>query len=160
MERYADWAPTAFDRRGAFLDEDRDNWLVLPVIQTRDSGPLYRSNFEVAQRSLAEVDPEENDHECHRFGHWGPGWFEILIVRPDTAAAADAAEMESALADYPVLDEMSLSELELDEAIETWQNASMNYRVEMCRRAGVSIFAARRNELPDSTDLIALLGEC
>jgi hypothetical protein len=46
MQEYKDFRPTAFDHKGAFL-ADNQNWLVIPVMQTRDSGPLDLSNFEV-----------------------------------------------------------------------------------------------------------------
>ena len=39
-------------------DSDRSTWLVVPVSQTRDSGCLDRSNFEVAEAELLEKDPD------------------------------------------------------------------------------------------------------
>jgi len=59
--------------------------------------------------------------EVHRFGHWACGWFEIILVRPDTNAAKTAEEIEAALADYPILDECDHSEREMGAANETWQ---------------------------------------
>jgi hypothetical protein len=58
----------------------------------------------------------------HRFGHWGPGWFEIVLIDPaDTNAVKIAEECEASLADYPVLDDMDFSEEETAEANETWE---------------------------------------
>ncbi len=57
MDRYGDWAPTDFDRRGAFLD-DRADWLVFPCMRTRDSRPLEESNFQSALKQIRAVDPD------------------------------------------------------------------------------------------------------
>lgn len=119
MQQYKDYAPTGFDAKGAFIHDERREWLVLPVIQTRDSGPLDRSNFESALEALGG---ESDNVQVHRFGHWGPGWFEIIIVKPDTKEAKTAEEIEEKLANYPVLDESHYSRLESEEADEVWKN--------------------------------------
>jgi hypothetical protein len=107
------------DHRGIGLADQQD-WLVGPVSQTRDSGPLDRSNFECFVKALGG---EGDDVEIHRFGHWGPGWFEIVLINPaNLELVKQAEEMESALADYPVLDEMHHSGLEHEEASEIWRN--------------------------------------
>ena len=165
MQTYAEYRPTGFDRRGLNArnmgpdeDEDRSAWLVLPVVQTRDSGPLDRSNFRSAVRELGG---EGEDVEVHRFGHWGPGWFEIVIVRPDTAAASTAEEIAGALEDYPIVDEDDHSALECETACEVWRGFSIRDRVVYCQRYGANIFAARRDELPEDEtgELIGALAE-
>jgi hypothetical protein len=118
---YREFRPTAFDARGLGLD-DRQDWLVLPVSRTRDSGPLDESNFATAEKTLAEIDPDGNDHESHRFGHWGPGWFEILIVRPGSPCAKEGEAIENALDDYPALNDLDHSEREQEAANEVWSN--------------------------------------
>jgi hypothetical protein len=150
MQTYAQFSPTPFDCRGAFLADDRAEWLVLPVSVTRDSGPFAKSNFATATALLSAVDVDGADHENHRFGHWGPGWFEILIVRPGSAAAVVAADIETRLADYPLLDEDDAGEREWESAQECWSNMSVRDRVEVIqeRGRGGSIFAARRPEIP------------
>ena len=59
MTRYADYAPTPYDRRGAFLPE-RQDWIVAPVGRNRDSGVTENSNFAVAlrQRDVSDTDTE------------------------------------------------------------------------------------------------------
>jgi hypothetical protein len=114
MQLYSEYRPTTFDPTGLGLD-DRQTWLVLPVIRTRDSGPLEESNFDAAVKSLGG---ESETLEIHRFGHWGPGWFEIAIIDP--SRAAEGEQIESALAHYPVLDDSDLSEREYDAAQESW----------------------------------------
>jgi len=119
LPRYDSWAPTAFDSAGAFLD-DRDDWRVMPVMQTRDSGPYDVSNFETAQKIL---DDSKADYEVHRFGHWGPGWFEIILIDPSSAHSMTAAgEIVCSLADYPVLDEDDLSDREYEDFLESWSS--------------------------------------
>ncbi len=121
MIPYSKWAPTPLDTKGLNLPE-RQDWLVACCIQTRDSDALERSNFRTLLRGLKEKDSEGQDHEVHRFGHWGPGWVEIVLVRPDTAAATEAEECESALADYPVLCDHDFSELEQEDANQVWRD--------------------------------------
>lgn len=165
MQRYAEFQPTGFDARGlnartmgAEDDEDRSEWRVLPVMQTRDSGCLDRSNFRSA---LRELGGEGEDVEVHRFGHWGPGWFEIIIVRPGSAAETTAEEIANALEDYPVVSDEDHSALEWETAAEYWQHCSVRERVEWCQRFRVSIFAARRDEVPEdpSGELMSRLAE-
>ena len=142
---YGDWRPTSFDPRGLGLP-DRQTWKVLPVMQTRGSGRLERSNFRTAVASLASADPSGDGHEVHRFGHWGRGWIEIVIVDPNGPAAAEAADIVSSLESYPVLSEDDYSELEWSEAVEAWQNMGTRDRIRACARYRVSIFAARRDD--------------
>lgn len=164
MEPYSKHRPTAVDPAGAFLDDERQDWLVLGVAQTRDSDVLARCNFLVVSEILDDVDPDGVDHEIHRFGHWGPGWYEIIIVRPDSQAYREAVDIEAALADYPVLCDSRYSEMELEEAREYWSSSCIRQRVRMisehnngrngyCGYFGcsdkLSVFAARRDEFPE-----------
>lgn len=145
MKRYREFQPTGFDPKGLGLD-DRQEWLVVPVMRTRDSGPLDESNFDAAAKRLGG---EGDTVEVHRFGHWGPGWFEIIIVDPTSEAATVAQEIEACLADYPVLDENDFSEREWNAANETWRHCyNLKERIKLCAAAGVSIFAARRDTIP------------
>lgn len=184
LERFADFQPTAFDHRGVGSDGQED-WLVLPISQTRDSGLLEKSNFDAAEDSLRRVQKrcdkarrrilhklnrlnvsrpflgvpvdrfaqeigysdgnvsiavnrllnlcglppvegetiaafaerletalDTSDFETHRFGHWGPGWFEIIVVRPGSACHREAQAIAAAVSNYPVLDESDYCERE------------------------------------------------
>lgn len=155
MDTYARFRPTEFDSAGAFLP-DRQEWLVVPVTRTRDSGPLAESNFETAEKMLQAADTGE-DYENHRFGHWGPGWFEVLIVRPGSTCATVAQDIEHRLEGYPVLNEDDYSEREWDAATDTWQHGySLRERVELIQEHNrhiqpqyrVSVFAARGDCIP------------
>jgi hypothetical protein len=122
---YREFQPTGFDACGLSLP-DRQDWLVAPCSRTRDSGCLDESNWRVQQRELDRLDEEGTEHEVHRFGHWGPGWFELILVRPDTACAEWAQRAEESLSDYLVLDESDFSDLEYETARRVWR--SMRYR--------------------------------
>ena len=116
MQTYAEYRPTGFDRAGAFLDDDRQSWLVVPVMQTRDSGVLERANFEAAMEMLSGA---SETIEKHRFGHWGPGWYELILAHPSRSEEVHA--IEDALDDYPVLDEELLSKYEIDVEDQCWE---------------------------------------
>lgn len=150
LPRYGEWRPTSFDSRGLGLPE-RQDWRVLPAMLTRDSGVLARSNFRVACTSLATVDPDGEHHERHTFGHWGPGWIEIIVVNPNApdAVITEAGGIAASLESYPVLSESDYSELEWATAADTWCGMSTRERIEVCARYRVSIFAARRDDVPE-----------
>lgn len=114
MQQYKDYAPTSFDTKGLCKYsnmQNRQNWLVLPVILTRDATALQSSNTEIALKLLGG---ESDTVEVHRFNHWACGWFEIIIVQPDTDSHEIARQIESDLENYPILDDENYSEWELE----------------------------------------------
>ena len=113
---YANWAPTQSDTRGLGLP-DRQDWLVCPTSRTRDSGPLEQSNFAAMLDCLGG---ESDTVEVHRFGHWGPGWFEVILVHPQHAV--EVGKAVCALSDYPILDDMDFSAREYECAYECWES--------------------------------------
>lgn len=147
LATYQSFAPTPFDPAGSFLSE-RQDWLVAPCSITRDSGILELSNW---RSMLHAMDPSDDspDVEVHRFGHWGPGWYEIAIVRPGTGAHDIALEISSSLEDYPILCEDDYSEREWESACESWEATDTGDRIKILARHGLSIFAARRDSIPD-----------
>jgi hypothetical protein len=119
MIRYSEYRPTAFDTRGLALDTQQ-HWLVMPVIQTRDSETLEQSNFASA---LEQLGGESESVQVHRFGHWANGWFEIIIIDPADESKVQIAEsIESTLKDYPILDDEDLSRRENDEYEYAWEH--------------------------------------
>ena len=124
MKTYGNWAPTPFDTKGLHLTdgEDRDDWLVAPIILTRDSDALSRSNWRVVLAALQRAAGESEDIEVHRFGHWGCGWLEICLIRPGTTAQKEADRWKRKLEDYPIASEDDLSREEAEEADLTWKN--------------------------------------
>jgi len=132
LKSYSEFQPTGLDPRGLGAgrmgqrddDRDRSEWLVAPVSRTRDSEALEVSNFSVAERSLDKLDPDGNDHETHRFGHWGPGWFEIIIVRPGSACHREAQEIGATLSGHTALDDADFSERQVEMGEASRENPS------------------------------------
>lgn len=137
----------------------------------RDSDALTRSNWAEACKLLGAVaydDGREGFATRPAVYHWRAGcsmvgWIEYLMVRTD--APADILEradnMLGELAQYPVLNDDALSELEYEEASAFWESLDVRERARMIAETecGASIFAARRAELPrdDSGALFELL---
>ena len=115
MKTYKEFRPTDFDQH-IELDA-RENWYVLPVSRTRDTGVYEESNFEAALKILGG---ESDTVEVHRFGHWGPGWFEIILVHP--SRLMESEEIESSLEEYPLLDDEDISRREFEAAGEDWES--------------------------------------
>ena len=114
--------------------------------QSRDSDALTRSNFECGLNALGG---ESETVQVVRERHWAVGWVEwIAIHESDTESLQKADEMLCALSDYPVLDESHFSELEHSEAESQWQQMPIKWRVELCQEAGISVFSARHDWIP------------
>lgn len=102
---------------GAILE---DNWLIL-LARARDSGCLDRANWDAAVAKMGGIESESI--KIHRFGSWACGWLEYLCVSVDDPETMEkATEIESALANYPVLDEELFCQYEQDEADSVWRN--------------------------------------
>jgi len=121
LTTYRNYKPSAFDSAGLGLPYQRD-WLVAPVSHSRDSDLLSESNWDAQIAVLKAVDADGDDWEIHRFGHWACGWFEIVIVRPESECAAKAEELAASLSDYPVLNDEDFSEREREAYEEYWSN--------------------------------------
>lgn len=146
MKTYSQFRPSQFDPKGLGLS-DQQGWLVAPVSQTRDSEALSRSNFACFLKALGG---ESDTVEVHRFGHWGPGWFEIILINPADADRVKAAEeLEASLENYPVLNDEHFSELEHEEAAQVWQSC-------YCDKERIAYIRKHRSqfEFRDFADLI------
>lgn len=134
MRKYKDYCPTQFDSHIEL--KDREDWLVLDLGQTRDSNCLSYSNFEAAQKILGDKIPGNKEYcehvEVHRFGHWGPGWFEIILIHPSLEAIGQ--EIEDRLEDYPVLDEEDFSAREHEEECESWDSWGRNDLIKLLQK--------------------------
>jgi hypothetical protein len=116
------------------------------LVQNRDSDALTRSNFTCA---LERIGGESDTVQVVREGHWACGWVEwIAIHQDDSEALRTADEIAAGLEGYPVVSEDHWSELEYTEAADYWEGMSVRDRAYYCKRAGLSIYAARRNYLP------------
>ena len=148
MRTYAEFQPTGMDPKGLGLN-GRQHWLVAPCGTNRDADVLTRANWHALQ-DLLEALPRRKklghdvtDWELHRFGHWGCGWFEIIIVRPRSPAQELCQSIADGLANYPVVCDSTLSDLEYREQCETWTRMRPSERRVLTDRAGLKHYAAR-----------------
>jgi hypothetical protein len=91
----------SFSNYGGPTDEPWADYVVL-ISRSRDSEILDESNFEVA---LERLGGESKDVVVANFGHWGCGWFELILVNPKSPKIKKAFEIYQALESYPVLDD-------------------------------------------------------
>lgn len=139
--------PSGFDSLSNYMGSTDFGDFYGFLTQNRDSDVITRSNFISALELLGG---ESETVELHRFGHWACGWWEIIAIKKGTKEFKEAEKIEKDLLDYPVVNEEHLSELEMNEAYEYWENASISERVEMCQEHRISIFKARHNEMPET----------
>ena len=160
FKRYGDHSPTAFDRNINIDDGDevRSNWFVMPVSRTRDSGPLDESNF---HSFLDGLGGESETVEVHRFGHWGPGWYEIIIVSPEDEESLKAAyRLAVFLQVYLVLDEPDLSRREWEEFEQSWNSwACSDFRERLVKDFSLCNSTSDLLDDVDSDDLQSLFLE-
>lgn len=156
-----------WERSNNYMGENWSGWYML-LSQTRDSEPLERSNFAVARDIMRQFDEQEvpgsDIGECSvqvaSFGHWGCGWMECIMIHESNAAALEkASELLERLDDYPVLNEEHFSQLEYEQACETWKGLLLSDRVELCQKFDISVFAARHEELSKVNDIDGSLYE-
>lgn len=127
--------------------------------RSRDSDLVEESNFRVG---LERLGGESDTVIVTRCSHWAVGWVEkILIHESDEAALRAADQMTAKIMGYPILDEEDYSRLELDRACDYWEAMSTRERVWWCQKYGVSVFAARRSEIPEDRtgELMSALAE-
>lgn len=128
----------------------------------RDSELLDRVNWDIAVETLkaepmdhgrcGDIPADRPNVYTWQASHWAVGWVEYMMVRadaPDDIKTA-AGEMICSLAEYPMLDERRYSDAQFEAVGDYWAQCSVSDRVDYLRDAGLSIFAARRDYLPDN----------
>lgn len=151
LETWTVDGPTGFDSAANYAGVDLSQFYQAPVAITRDADTLATSNWEVVTESILKVACHE-ETEIHRMGHWACGWYDILVIHPsDTAALACADDWACVLAEYPVADYEHHSQLQWEQACDTWDGMSLRQRIEACERCRISIMAARRDEIPEDS---------
>jgi len=102
---------------------------------------------------------ESDTVEVHRFGHWGPGWYEIIIVHPDSPQAKIAYDIARSLEDYPLLDEEDHSRRETEDAIESWGNyGARDYRKDIEAELDTLLQEYQEAEPPERVDFCGCTG--
>jgi hypothetical protein len=106
------------------------DWLVF-MGRNRDSDIVTNCNWDEAIKELDRVQalferkyPDVDDpsfYTIERENHWACGWVEYILINPTIIhARAIARILLDRLEDYPVLDEMALSDAESEDAVESW----------------------------------------
>ena len=125
---------------------DIKNWFIL-LSQTRDSKILEQNKF---NETLEILGGESETVQVHRFCHWACGWFEQILIDPNDKTALEIAEsIESALADYPVLNEASYYEQLNNELNEYWDDMQLSEKIYYCEQCNISIFQSRSESIPN-----------
>jgi hypothetical protein len=113
--KYSEFKPTGFDNH--IQIEDRENWHIMPISINRDTECCVTlSNWQVCQDMMNKANIE---YELHNFGHWACGWFEILIVHPDSQDFVE--EIENLLSQYPILNDDHHSNMEIEKDDQAWE---------------------------------------
>lgn len=130
---------------------ERGDWLAV-LGQSRDSDTIERSNFRVAVARLESINPDCYAVESE--SHCLVGWVETLLVDPTNAAAvAEAEAIRDSLAQYPILCEDDLSELETEELGEAWEAWGRRDAIEQTRKALAEVFADWLGEFAELIDV-------
>jgi hypothetical protein len=143
--------PSGFDSLANFAGEVPSNNLLVLLSRNRDSELLTESNWHTVLKTLGG---ESDSVQVIRHGHWACGWIEYLMIDSNDKEKIELAEsIEKALEGYPVWDEEDFSNREYEAAASYWESESIAERVRIIQRYGkhyVSVFAARRSELPQN----------
>ncbi|WP_422451933.1 hypothetical protein [Endozoicomonas sp. ALC066] len=107
--------------------------------RTRDSGIIENSNYEMI---LEELTKKWGDVVYdYRASHWGCGWVETILMKPDAPEKAQKHlyEILGALSDSPVYCEQDYSERVEDEACDLWYSTSDSEKEDYCSGVGVDL---------------------
>jgi len=118
LRQWKDFRPTPVDTH--YRMDERENYYMAPVLLTRDSGLLDQANWEAMVAILNSEQCQE--YEIHRFGHWLTGWFEVVLVPPDSKDHHVCINIAEKLQDYPILDEDKYSQMCQDEYLRSWND--------------------------------------
>jgi hypothetical protein len=146
MIQYKDFAPTTYDRKGLYC-KDRQEWLVAPCGNNRDANLVTQANWESQMAALKELGEGKTWEVCN-FRHWGPGWFEIILIQPGSRAEELCNKLEKKLENHPILDEDHFSQVQLEEAVAIWRDALPNQRKELLRAAKLPASKAMDSTMP------------
>ena len=128
--------------------------------RNRDSSILENCNYEMILEQLTKLsdtlvtDEEEPFAYDFRAGHWACGWVEYILISANSPdqLITEAEEIVCALADYPVLNESVYSDKQTEAVYEYWLQCSLSDRIDACKSYGLSIFAARSDDLFNIAD--------
>jgi len=139
--------PTGFDSDANFAGDKPTGYVIYS--RNRDSSILEETNFAAI---LEDLGGEGDLVRVIRHGHWACGWIEYITVddtAPDTLLDR-CVDIVRALEEYPVYSDNRYSEAQWEAITDHWERSNLRDRADYCREAGVSIFAARHDCMPDA----------
>jgi hypothetical protein len=112
--------------------------------RNRESSILDIINFE---EFLKRLGGESEWVTIVRFRHWACGWIEYLMLNENAPHTLfqTAIKITKELDAYPILNEQLYSEAQFFSMQGYWENLSMKERIDHCKDAEISIFAARHS---------------
>lgn len=142
------------DRRGEMFV----TWCLGPIIETRDSGILDKSNADVLRKRLEAIPEFEGQYEIERASHWAVGWVDHLSFRvldgdgkPTPIARYLKGWFEYLKDVYPIADEDDFSQQQLDAELDyfdqQWRHLD-GLKDDLPEDAGAKV----HEKLRDSTD--------
>lgn len=145
--------------------------------RTRDSSILDNCNWEEIWKHLKKVEaqyppPPEGSIEKYKTvfsdgdatpktwvyeweaSHWACGWLGYMMIREDAPIELlKVVELvKEDLDNYCVYNEERYCEMKWEANSALWKNMDVKERIYYCQRADISIFAARRDDLPDEVE--------
>jgi hypothetical protein len=134
--------PTSWDSLANFVGEKPKGYSVYS--RNRESSILENTNFE---EFLKRLNGESEWVTIVRHRHWACGWIEYLMLKEDAphTLIETAIQITKELDAYPILNEDLYTEAQLDSMQTYWDNLSIKERIDYCKDAGISIFAARHS---------------
>lgn len=138
--------PTGFDSDANFAGYKPTGYVIYS--RNRESSILEETNFAAI---LEDLGGEGDLVRVIRHGHWACGWIEYITV-DDTAPNTlldRCVDIVRALTDYAIYDEHRYSQAQWEAIADYWERSTLRDRVDYCRDAGISIFAARRDSMPE-----------
>ena len=145
--------------------------------RTRDSSILDNCNWEEIWKHLKAVEalyppPPEGSIEKYQTGfsdqdetpktwfyeweasHWACGWLGYMLLREDAPIELiNAAELvKENLDNYCIYNEDRYYDMRWEANSDLWKSLNIRDRVYYCQRAEISIFAARRDDLPNEVE--------
>lgn len=123
-------------RRGDVLNEGYPRWLAPIDFQGSDygGGTVGRSNFRV-MLSLCEKHMTEGEYSELSGGHGSFG----IAFRVDAVLPGEIVDRLNGLADYPVLDDDDLAEVEAEACDDAWRGLVHREVVDAAERLGVDV---------------------
>jgi len=98
-----------WSRSENYIGESYNDYYVL-LSRCRDSGLVEESNFNSALKAL---NGESDTVKVIRSSHWAVGWIEVILIHESDKVSVDKGfEIDKALDNYPILDDIDFSERE------------------------------------------------